>query len=222
MAQAETDAEDWTKWQAVMKLYHKNPRQITEKQFTDLGSSLSRLGDLGGIVHDLNSDEIIGGNQRSRVFDVNKCEIELVEQYAEPDEQGTVGVGFVLWKGKRYAYRQVRWTPKQCEEANIRANKNGGSFDFDTLANEFELDDLLEWGFKGYELGQPGAIDDPNAEWKGMPEFEMKDNKFRSLIVHFENFIDLIDQNITDKTKFIWFPEREKEIIGDKEFVNES
>lgn len=136
-----------------MKLYHKNPRQITEKQFTDLGGSLSRLGDLGGIVHDLNSDEIIGGNQRSRVFDINQCDIQLDEQYLEPDEQGTVGRGYIIWKGHKYSYRQVRWNAKQCEEANIRANKNGGDFDKDGLANDFELDDLLDWGFEKFELG---------------------------------------------------------------------
>lgn len=161
-----------------MKLYHKNPRQITDKQFTDLGGSLSRLGDLGGIVHDLNSDEIIGGNQRSRVFDINQCEIELKEQYIEPDEQGTVGLGFVIWKGKKYAYRQVRWTAKQCEEANIRANKNGGSFDFDTLANEFELDDLLEWGFDRKELDLDlwaGPVqDDPGAQMDKAEELREK------------------------------------------------
>jgi hypothetical protein len=52
-----------------MKHYHKNPRQITKKQFADLQDSLKRLGDLSGIVHDLTSDEVIGGNQRMDVFD---------------------------------------------------------------------------------------------------------------------------------------------------------
>jgi hypothetical protein len=45
------------------------------------------------------------------------------------------------------------WDDKTRAEANIRANKAGGSFDFDTLANEFELEDLLEWGFSEFELG---------------------------------------------------------------------
>ena len=48
-----------------MKLYHKNPRQITKKQYSDLETWLRELGDLSGIVHDLNSDEIIGGNQEA-------------------------------------------------------------------------------------------------------------------------------------------------------------
>jgi len=129
-----------------VKLYHKNPRQITERQFKDLQESLDELGDLSGIVHDLNSDEVISGNQRSRVFDINECEI-TVEHEQEADRQGTVGLGHIVWRGTFYAYRQVRWTPKQCEMANIKANKLGGEWDFDKLANEFELDELLEWGF---------------------------------------------------------------------------
>ena len=58
-----------------MKLYHKNPRTISKKQYSQLEEWLRELGDLSGIVHDLNTDEIIGGNQRSRVFDVDKCKV---------------------------------------------------------------------------------------------------------------------------------------------------
>jgi len=37
-------------------------------------------------------------------------------------------------------------------ELNVRLNKNVAEWDFDTLANEFELDDLLDWGFDKGEL----------------------------------------------------------------------
>lgn len=135
-----------------MKPYHKNPRQITSKQLSQLRDTLRELGDLSGIVHDVNSDEIIGGNQRGRVFDVNKCEVVLEHSFDEPDEQGTIALGYVVWEGKRYGYRAVSWTAEQCEKANIVANKAGGSWDFDVLANEFDVDDLLSWGFEAFEL----------------------------------------------------------------------
>ena len=149
-----------------MKQYLKNPRQITERQMQQLTGSLSELGDLSGIVHDLNSDEIVGGNQRGRAFNIDLCEIELVtDQLDDPDAQGTVAHGFIVWKGKRYAYRQVRWTPEQCAQANIQANKLGGTWDFDILANEFEISDLLEWGFEPHEFGLDGLGDfDPVGE----------------------------------------------------------
>ena len=140
-----------------MKNYHKNPRTITDKQFSDLQQWLTELGDLSGIVHDLNSDEIVAGNQRGRVFDINQCEIVLVEEYAEPDQQGTVAVGHVTWEGHRYGYRAVRWSAKQCEKANVVANRAGGEWDFDVLANEFELGELLEWGFTEYDFQLAGV-----------------------------------------------------------------
>ena len=135
-----------------MKLYHKNPRTISKKQYSQLEEWLRELGDLSGIVHDLNTDEIIGGNQRSRVFDVDKCKVEITQQLDAPDEQGTVALGFIVWEGKRYSYRQVRWTDKQCEKANVVANKAGGDWEWDTLANNFDMGDLLEWGFSEKEL----------------------------------------------------------------------
>lgn len=136
-----------------MKPYHKNPRRINDRQLEDLTTWLAELGDLSGIVHDLNSDEIIGGNQRSRIFDINACETVLVEELPVPDEQGTVAFGYVLWQGKKYAYRQVRWTERQAEQANIVANRAGGEWDFEILASDFEVHDLLAWGFDPVELG---------------------------------------------------------------------
>lgn len=146
----------------MAKPYHKNPRQITAKQYEALAIDLAELGDLGGIVHDLNSDEIIGGNQRSRVFDLNACDVVLTEVLDQPDAQGTVAHGYVLWKGNKYAYRQVRWTERQAERANIVANKRGGTWDFDILADRFEVDDLLSWGFEPFELGIGDIVDEPS------------------------------------------------------------
>ena len=40
------------------------------------------------------------------------------------------------------------------EELNIRLNKNiAGEFDMDMLANLFEFDDLINWGFEKFEFG---------------------------------------------------------------------
>ena len=161
-----------------IEFYHKNPRQITVQQFENLERWLEELGDLSGVVHDLNSNQIIGGNQRGRVFEINECEIVLTDVNDEPDEQGTVAIGYILWKGYRYGYRQVRWTEHQCEMANIVANKAGGEWDFDILANEFELDDLLNWGFIEHDLDLdlwlPEPPEDPGAQIDRADELRAK------------------------------------------------
>jgi len=135
-----------------MKSYHKNPRTITTKQFDALAETLDELGDLSPIVHNLETDEVISGNQRMRVMDINRCKIVLTAELDQPDDQGTVATGYVEWRDSRYAYRAVRWDEHTAERANVVANKAGGAWDFDILANEFEVEDLLEWGFSEIEL----------------------------------------------------------------------
>ena len=211
-----------------MKPYHKNPRQIGKGRFDKLTATLSRLGDLGGIVHNLETDEIVGGNQRSRVFG-EASKVEIVEQYEQPDEQGTVAHGFIVWNGKKFAYRQVRWDEKTAEEANITANMAAGTWDWEVIANAWQPADLMEYGFDadllrdwkrditavGMMMGAEGV--DYNAEWQGMPEFNQEDlSPMKSIIVHFKSqedvdaFAELFGQKITEKTKYLWYPERQR------------
>ena len=134
-----------------MNKYHKNPRVLTEKQFKLLERDLKELGDLSGIVHDINSNEIISGNQRVSVFTPSDSDIEIIEEFNPPTKTGTIATGWIKYNGERYSYRRVKWTPEKCEKANIVANKAGGSWDWDILANEFDFDSLKDWGFSEEE-----------------------------------------------------------------------
>lgn len=153
-----------------MKEYHKNPRTLTKKQFELLKRDLIELGDLSGIVFDVNSQEIIGGNQRSRVFDLKPEMITIAERFPTPTKTGTVALGYVDFQGERFNYREVNWTTRQCEKANIVANKAGGSWDMDKLANEFNVDDLLEWGFEKVELSIGGELLQGNTDADEIPD----------------------------------------------------
>lgn len=64
--------------------------------------------------------------------------------------------------------------------------------------------------------------DEKKTEWRGMPEFNQPDNgAIRQIIVSFtteediQSFAKLVGQNITKKTKSIWFPRREKNNVVD-------
>lgn len=131
-----------------MQQYSKNPRKITDAQLEQLKANIKELGDLSGIVHDLNTDEIISGNQRSKVININECEIEIVKKYDEPNEQGTIAFGFVIFENQRLNYRQVRWNEKQREKACITANALGGEFDYKILQSEFDTELLKGWGIE--------------------------------------------------------------------------
>jgi len=134
------------------KPYKHNPRKINNKQLKQLEDTLRRLGDLSGIIYNRRSKSFIGGNQRSKTIDFDKCERQIIEELKKPDGQGTVAWGFVIWGGHKYNYREVSWTPKIEKEANIVANKGGGDWDFEILKEHFKEDDLLKWGFKQSEL----------------------------------------------------------------------
>lgn len=65
-------------------------------------------------------------------------------------------------------------------------------------------------------------------DWQNMPEFNQKDlAPWKSIVVHFENdkdlkeFAKLVGQNLTHKTRSIWYPEAEIGRMTDKLFVNE-
>ena len=74
------------------------------------------------------------------------------------------------------------WVPdrllneKEVEEFNIRLNRNNGEWDFDLLANVFEIGDLLTWGFEEEDLGIEKA-EKPKKEPKPVISFEFSDKK---------------------------------------------
>ena len=115
---------------ADLKPAEYNPRQLTDKQYKQLKKSLKTFGCVEPVVVNSNpmrTDIIIGGHQRCKVWaDLGNDTIPTVE--IELDEASEM-------------------------ELNVRLNKNTGEFDFDMLANYFDVDVLKEWGFEEYEFG---------------------------------------------------------------------
>jgi ParB/RepB/Spo0J family partition protein len=104
-----------------------NPRQISKKQYKELKQSIEKFGLVDPIIINENGYIVIGGHQRLKI-----CK-EL--KYKE--------VGCVI----------LNLSKEKERELNIRLNKNTGEFDFDLLANQFEIEELTDWGFKEIELG---------------------------------------------------------------------
>ena len=193
-----------------LKSAEYNPREMTETQHKDLKDSIRKYGMVEPIVvnkHEGRENIVIGGHQRLRICE----ELEMTE----------IIVSY------------IDYNLKDEKELNIRLNKNTGQFDFDKLANEFEVEELLDFGFQEYELGFFGdrmsnkqKKDKVNEMYNGMPEFDQDELIHRTLFVHFkkeedvEKFAELIDQKITPKNKSYWFPEDKKD-VRDSEDYNE-
>lgn len=144
-----------------VKGFKDNPRKISESQLNLLEESLRDLGDLGGSVFNRKSKSWVGGNQRSKIFNQSGASLDLLEgeyeieythQFPKPDKQGTIGLGYILWEGRRYSYREVSWSAKKEKRANIAANKLGGEWDNEVLREKWDKDVLLATGFTDREV----------------------------------------------------------------------
>lgn len=102
-----------------------NPRQISTKQYKDLKESINKFGLVDPIIVN-KCYTIIGGHQRYKI-----CK-----------DLDYKDIGCII----------LDLNKEQERELNIRLNKNTGEFDMDILANEFDIDELVDWGFKHIDL----------------------------------------------------------------------
>ena len=101
-----------------------NPRQLKKEQYQNIKESLQRFGFVDPVIINKNKDRkniIIGGHQRVKVAkDLKYTEVPCLELNLSLDKE---------------------------KELNIRLNKNVGEWDYDILANLFDFNDLMDWGF---------------------------------------------------------------------------
>ena len=106
-----------------------NPRQLSKDDYKNIKDSISRFGLVDPIIINKHKDRkniIVGGHQRIRVAkDLKFDKVPCVEVNLPYDKE---------------------------RELNVRLNKNTGSFDYDILADMFDVDELIDWGFKEGDL----------------------------------------------------------------------
>lgn len=158
-----------------MKKYHNNPRQIKEKNFIELKKSLEEFGDLSGIVHNLDTDEILSGNQRFEALNLNDYEEAIKERFDPPTRTGTSYNGQIIIDGEPYKVRHVTgWSEEKCKRAVLAANsrKLQGETDFDILSS-WDEKVVLEY-FEEWEFGLGSEIPEEN---KAIDEESMKETE---------------------------------------------
>jgi hypothetical protein len=152
-----------------------NPRRLTDKAYKDIRASLEKFGPVSPAVIN-GSDErkniIIGGHQRIKIWqDMGNSTYPCVYESLSIEEE---------------------------KELNIRLNKNTAEWDLDALTKEFEVDDLLDFGFDygqlGIDIGEAeDAIDKLIEEEKPpvypiVPKFS---EKYDYVVIMANNEIDL-------------------------------
>lgn len=112
-----------------LKDHEKNPRKITKDQMEKLKQSLKSFNYVETIVINLDNT-ILAGHMR----------VKAMKSLGRGKEEIEV----------RAPNRQL--TSREAEEYLIRSNKNSGEWDWERLANEWEVKDLFNWGFTETEL----------------------------------------------------------------------
>ena len=106
-----------------------NPRQLTKDQYTQLRDSLIRFGLVDPLIvnkHKSRKNILVGGHQRLKIAkEMGMEKIPCVEVDLPLDQE---------------------------KELNIRLNKNVGEWDYESLANYFDVSELMDWGFSNDEL----------------------------------------------------------------------
>ena len=111
-----------------IKAHPRNPRILTEHEHQHLKQSLDRFGLIDKPI--VNTDmTCIGGHQRINIL----------------QEDGVTVVS--CWVPNR------ELESEEVDELLIRCNRNTGEWEWETLGNEWEMENLLDWGFTDKDLG---------------------------------------------------------------------
>lgn len=116
----------------------KNPRTLSKEQAKQLERSIAKFGLIDRPIINFD-DTIIGGHQR-----ILLCKEKVIECWA-PDHL---------------------LSEKDADELSVRLNRNTGSWDYDVLANQWEMDDLLEWGFSAKDLLEEPEPKTPKSKYQ--------------------------------------------------------
>ena len=124
-----------------LKLNKSNPRNITQANLDKLKDSIEnfkKMLDIRPIIVD-EKMIVLGGNMRVQA-------LRALDYKEIPESWVKVVTGL---------------TAKQKQEFIIKDNVSFGRWDFDILANEFDCNDLDEWGFDDFDFNpEPITLDD--------------------------------------------------------------
>ena len=164
-----------------------NPRTLKEKDYKDIKNSLKKFGFVEPVVVNKNKERngiIVGGHQRVMIA----------------RELGIEDIPVVY----------VDLDIKDEKELNIRLNKNLGRFDYDVLANNFELEDLFDWGFEEWELGTHNELLEIPEDIK---DLEVDENKFSTN--------DLVERGLYTKFELLMTLQNKKELISKLNYIKD-
>jgi len=209
--------------------YAHNSRMHGEAQIAQIAASITEFGFTNPVLIDEQSTIIAG---HARVLGAQRLKMTTVPCVVLPGLTDAQKAAYVIADNKLAL--NARWDEEMLQTELARLADL--QFDLNlTGFSEVEINALLEEIIAdltepaadtgvtqpdesvtqldaGSTLPASVPIEPPN-DWTGMPEFDQPEaGPFRTLKVHFndqtsvDKFAKLIGQNLTDKTKWVWYP----------------
>ena len=181
--------------------FKENPRQHSAQQIDQIAKSIKEFGFFNPILIDENFTILAG---HGRFFASQQLNFESVPCVLQTGLNDSQKKALIIADNKIAS--NSSWNEDILWNQIRKLNDDG--FDLGILAfEELELLPILD----------KNVVEDPLAEWDDMPEFEQNNlNPFRSIIVHFnnesdvKNFFETLNQNYSEKAKYIWHPEMQR------------
>lgn len=200
-----------------VKPYKKNAKVHDEKQLKLLADIVREVGWRQSV--EVNQEGVIvAGHGRWLVWSENK---DLPPIWIIDDVGNTI----------HGAHDTRPLTPEQEKMWRLADNRVSSlaEIDLQLVIEELKLLNEESVDLTGFDRNLLGVtvIENVGKEWDNMPDYGQFQNAFRSLMIHcetekdFNDFLKLIGQTVTDKTKFLWYPKKAKTDLSSQRFVNE-
>lgn len=152
-----------------LKPHPQNPRKLIADKYADLKKSIEENGDFGNLIVDADNT-ILSGNMRLRAF---------IDLYGKDHEVDV-----------KYPSRQL--TKEEQDFVLLKANISSGIFDFDMLANNFNIEFLIAVGMSEKDLKTDyekdfEKIDNTRAEMPIVPKYL---EKYSAILIISETEMD--------------------------------
>ena len=192
--------------------YRNNPR-VNDKAVDIVATSIKEYGFKVPIILDKDNIVIAGHTRLKAALKLGIPEVPIIWAESLTDEQAKA---FRLMDNKSHEY---------------------SSWDFDLLKQEMiELKNLkFEVGLTGFDMDEikffnfnkEDQANNAYTEWRKNAVLDyLNDDKtgFKTILLHFpdqdaiDDFCKLINQNMTPKTKFLWYPKEPEDEVADLQY----
>ena len=211
-----------------------NPRTITPAEFEKLKNSIARYGHLQVLVVNKRNNHVVGGNQTLKALTelgYKKVDCKIVDLNDEDEKALNIALNRI--EGK-WEYGQLGTILAEIKTSPVDIKFTG--------MDDIEIKNLSNLNIETTKINYSGDNDAPpeikpgtgpqaptnngKDEYSNMPEFKQNDETgVQSILVHFrtredvEEFAELIGQEITEKTKYIWHPKLVRHSYTEKTYV---